>query len=58
VTTQPDQRLNAEEREVIDALERSYGRPLIKEEIHLLLEQARHLREIADQVVPIKRGAA
>ena len=57
-TTPPtaDPPLTAEEREIIDALERSYGRPLTKEEIHLSLEQARHLGEIADNVVPIKRG--
>ena len=33
VTTQPDQRLNPEEREVIDALERSCGRPLIRKKL-------------------------
>ena len=57
-TTPPtaDPPLTAEEREIIDALERSYGRPLTKEEIHLSLEQARHLGEIADNVVPIKGG--
>jgi hypothetical protein len=58
VTTQPDQRLNPEEREIIDTLERSRGGPLTKEEMHLSLEQARHLGEIADNVVPIKRGVA
>ena len=58
MTTQPDQRLNAEEQEIIDALERSCRRPLTQEEIHLSLEQARHLGEITDNVVPIKRGAA
>jgi hypothetical protein len=41
VTTQPDQRLNPEKQEIIDALERNYGRPLTKEESHLSLEQAR-----------------
>ena len=58
MTTQPDQRLNAEERKIVAALERGRGRPLSKEEIHLSLEQARALGEIADNVVPIKRGVA
>jgi hypothetical protein len=57
-TKQPAQRLNAEGREIVAALERSYGRPLTPEEINLSLEQARALGEIADNVVPIKRGAA
>jgi hypothetical protein len=35
----------------MDALARSFGRPLIREEIHLSLEQERHLGEIADNVV-------
>ena len=58
MTTQPDQRLNAEEREVIDALQRNRDRPTTKAEIWLSLGQARHLAEIADHVVPIKRGVA
>ena len=59
-TTPPtaDQPLTAEEREIIDTLERSRGRPLTPEEINLSLEQARALGEIADNVLPIKRGAA
>ena len=39
MATQPDQRLNAEKQEIIDALERNYRRPLTKEEIHLSLGQ-------------------
>ena len=58
VTAQPDQRLNAEEREIVAALERSHDRPLTPEEIDLSLEQARALGEIADNVAPIKRGVA
>ena len=58
MTTQPDQPLNAEDQEIIDALERSRGRPLTKEEVRLSLEQARALGEIADSVVPTKRGVA
>jgi hypothetical protein len=58
VTTQPDQRLNAEEGEIVAALERSRGRPLTPEEINLSLEQARALGQIADNRVPIKRGVA
>ena len=58
MTTQPDQRLTAEEQEIVAALERSRGRPLTPEEINLSLEQARALGQIADNVVPIKRGAA
>jgi hypothetical protein len=50
--------VTAEEQEIVAALERSRGRPLTPEEINLSLEQARHLGEIADSVVPIKRGAA
>jgi hypothetical protein len=50
--------MTAEEREIVAALERSRGRPLTPEEINLSLEQARALGEIADSVVPIKRGAA
>jgi hypothetical protein len=44
-TTPPtaDQPLTAEEREIVGALERSYGRPLTTEESHLSLEQTRHL---------------
>ena len=57
MTTQPDKRLNAEEK-IVAALERSCGRLLTKEEVRLSLEQARHLGEIADNVVSIKRGAA
>jgi hypothetical protein len=51
MTTTPrtaDQPLIAEEREIIGGLEASRGRPLTKEEIHLSLEQARHLGEITD----------
>ena len=58
MTTQPDQRLNAEEREIVAALEGSRGRPLTPEEINLSLEQARALGEIADNVVAIKRAVA
>ena len=58
VTTQPDQRLNAEEGEIVAALERGRGRLLTPEEINLSLEQARALGGIADNVVPIKRGVA
>jgi hypothetical protein len=61
MTTTPrtaDQPLTVEEREIIGALEGSRGRPLTPEEINLSLEQARALGEIADNVVPIKRGVA
>ena len=44
--------------EIVDAPERTRGRPLTPEEINLSLEQARALGEIADNVLPIKRGAA
>ena len=59
-TTPPtaDQPLTAKELEIVGTLERSYGRPLTPEEINLSLEQARALGEIADNVVPIKRGVA
>ena len=50
--------MTTEEQEIVDALERSRGRPLTPEEINLSLEQARALGEIADNVVPIKRGVA
>jgi hypothetical protein len=53
-----DQPLTTQEREIIDKLERSRGRPATAEEINLSLEQARALGEIADNVLPIKRGAA
>jgi hypothetical protein len=53
-----DQPLIAEERKIVGGLEGSLGRPLTKEEIHLSLEQARHLGEITDTLVPIKRGVA
>ena len=41
-TTPPtaDQPPTAEEREIVGALERSYGGPLATEEIHLSLEKA------------------
>ena len=44
--------------EIVDAPERTRGRPLTPEEINLSLEQARALGEIADNVMPINRGAA
>jgi hypothetical protein len=39
---------NAEERSVIDAVQRGRDKPLTKGEIHLSLEQARDLGEIDD----------
>jgi hypothetical protein len=48
--------VTTEEQEIINALERSRSRPLTKEAVHLSLEQARHLGEIADNVVSIKRA--
>jgi hypothetical protein len=48
--------MTTEEPEIIDALERGRGGPLTPEETNLSLEQALALREIADNVVPIKAG--
>jgi hypothetical protein len=35
-----------EEQEIIDLLERSYGRPLTEQEIHVSLEQARAIGDL------------